>query len=181
MLGDGYGFPSSHSQYMGFFSTFLLLHLTFRHSFVSYGPNMGWLMTLQRTVLYLVVWGWAAGVCYSRSAHEIAKRKLAQLITRQHRYFLTYHTPLQVLAGYLIGVGLAVVHYFSTEPTTPAGSSSTHSPNSKTWRGRLLDSRLAEYWRIRDGWAVYPDGGTEDEYLTWRARWEAQTQKAKAQ
>ncbi|KAF8506400.1 hypothetical protein BU17DRAFT_71289 [Hysterangium stoloniferum] len=35
--GDGYGFPSSHSQWMGYFSSFLILHLYFRHRFTSCG------------------------------------------------------------------------------------------------------------------------------------------------
>ncbi|KAH9930348.1 uncharacterized protein B0H18DRAFT_994557, partial [Fomitopsis serialis] len=28
-LGEGFGFPSSHSQWMGYFATFLICHLTF--------------------------------------------------------------------------------------------------------------------------------------------------------
>jgi len=145
MLGDGYGFPSSHSQYMGYFSTFLLLHLTFRHKFVSYGPELKLINTLQRTLLYFTIMSWAAGVCFSR-------------------YYLAYHTPPQVLAGYSIGLVLAIVHYFATEPTSPTSSC--------YWRTRLLDSSLAQYLRIRDGWAVYTDGGAEEEYFAWRRKWD---------
>src|SRR5260221_13784842 len=32
-VGNGYGFPSSHSQYMAYFSSFLICHLYFRHQF----------------------------------------------------------------------------------------------------------------------------------------------------
>ncbi|KAF9240607.1 hypothetical protein BU15DRAFT_73838 [Melanogaster broomeanus] len=33
---NGYGFPSSHSQYMGYFGAFLISHMYFRHRFASY-------------------------------------------------------------------------------------------------------------------------------------------------
>lgn len=36
-------------------------------------------------------------------------------------------------------------------------------------KARLLDSSLAEFFRVRDGWEVYPDGGAEAEYQNWRA------------
>ena len=38
------------------------------------------------------------------------------------------------------------------------------------WRSQLLDSRFARYWRIRDGWLVYEDGGVQAEYDAWWAR-----------
>lgn len=66
LLGDGYGFPSSHSQYMAYFATFLLMHLSFRHTFPSYGPGLRWLDVLQRTVLYSVIVTWSVGVAFSR-------------------------------------------------------------------------------------------------------------------
>ncbi|KAK0489141.1 hypothetical protein IW261DRAFT_1443389 [Armillaria novae-zelandiae] len=36
-VGNGYGFPSSHSQYMGYFATFLICHLYFQHRFGTTG------------------------------------------------------------------------------------------------------------------------------------------------
>lgn len=66
LLGDGYGFPSSHSQYMAYFATFLLLHLSFRHTFVSYGPGLRWLDILQRAFVYILIIMWSIGVAFSR-------------------------------------------------------------------------------------------------------------------
>ena len=44
-MGSGYGFPSSHSQWMGYFGAFLLCHFTFRHRFVSLGSQLlDWLV-----------------------------------------------------------------------------------------------------------------------------------------
>lgn len=63
-LGSGYGFPSSHSQYMGYFSAFLIMHLFFRHRFQSSGY---WVLDqLWRFVVYAALAGWAGVVCYSR-------------------------------------------------------------------------------------------------------------------
>lgn len=62
-VGTGYGFPSSHSQYMGYFSTFLILHLHFRHKFASNGSSES---TASRVAIYTVIVTWAAIVAYSR-------------------------------------------------------------------------------------------------------------------
>jgi dolichyldiphosphatase len=63
-MGEGYGFPSSHSQWMGYFATFLTCHLFFRHRFTPFGFTL--LDTLIRLVAYVGVLGWAAAVVYSR-------------------------------------------------------------------------------------------------------------------
>jgi dolichyldiphosphatase len=63
-LGDGYGFPSSHSQWMGYFVSFLCCHLYFRHRFSSFGfPAVDLLFRLT-IYLGLIIWGGA--VVYSR-------------------------------------------------------------------------------------------------------------------
>ena len=38
----------------------------------------------------------------------------------------------------------------------------------------LLDHPIIAWLRIRDGWAIWPDGGREDEWRRWRDQWEAQ-------
>ena len=63
-LGSGYGFPSSHSQYMGYFAAFLMCHLYFAHRFSSTGSAV--LDALWRLVVYLVLCFWAGSVAYSR-------------------------------------------------------------------------------------------------------------------
>ena len=63
-VGTGYGFPSSHSQYMAYFATFLVLHLHFRHRFVSSGS---WIIDQSfRLLLHAAFIGWAGTVAYSR-------------------------------------------------------------------------------------------------------------------
>jgi len=144
LLGKGYGFPSQHSQYMGYFSTFLILHIFIKHSFVSHGSRVAVPDKIQKLAISFVVWLWALGVCYSR-------------------YFLSYHTPEQVLAGYLFGVAWGLIYFFLIE-----------SSNTRTTvlRRDVLDSSFARWWMIKDGWAVYRDGGIEEEYNAWRSLWE---------
>jgi dolichyldiphosphatase len=37
----------------------------------------------------------------------------------------------------------------------------------------FLDHPIIVWLQIRDGWAIWEDGGREDEWLRWRAEWEA--------
>lgn len=63
-VGNGYGFPSSHSQNMGYFATFLILHLHFRHTFA---PSGSWIVDKAiRVFAYFVIVSWAGVVAYSR-------------------------------------------------------------------------------------------------------------------
>ncbi len=63
-VGNGYGFPSSHSQYMGYFATFLILHLHFKHKF---GTTGYWIVDRAlQTSVYLGVVAWTLTVAYSR-------------------------------------------------------------------------------------------------------------------
>jgi len=63
-LGDGYGFPSSHSQWMAYFATFLICHVRFRHRFTPTGNKS--VDLLLRLVAVLGLIAWAGGVAYSR-------------------------------------------------------------------------------------------------------------------
>lgn len=67
-IGHGYGFPSSHSQYMGYFSSFLMMHLYFKHRFTSTGSRM--FDQLFRLLVYFGLASWASLVCYSRWARN---------------------------------------------------------------------------------------------------------------
>lgn len=72
-LGDGFGFPSSHSQWMGYFSAFLLCHLTFRHRFI---PTGWWLVdVLWRMLVYAGLMSWALAVACSRSVIEYSSSR----------------------------------------------------------------------------------------------------------
>ncbi|KAJ8094599.1 hypothetical protein PM082_010605 [Marasmius tenuissimus] len=94
MVGNGYGFPSSHSQYMGYFSTFLILHMYFRHRFSSTGYPI--LDRAFRALVHLALLAWAGGVAYSR-------------------YHLKYHSPHQIFWGLSIGIAFASILYASLE------------------------------------------------------------------
>ncbi|KAI0718317.1 PAP2-domain-containing protein [Fomitopsis betulina] len=146
-LGDGFGFPSSHSQWMGYFSAFLLCHLTFRHRFM---PTGWWIVdVLWRMSVYLGLVSWALAVAFSR-------------------YYLLYHTPRQVIWGLSIGVTFGTCYYTVVEiipfvwPTSALGRARTTA----------LANPISTWFRVRDGWAVWADGGREAEWTRWRMQWE---------
>jgi dolichyldiphosphatase len=98
MVGKGYGMPSSHAQFVAYFSTFLTLFLLLRHSphgnihvSTTHLPTPLW----QRAILASLLLAGAAAVA-------------------QSRIYLSYHTPRQVLVGSAIGVGCAVAWFIVT-------------------------------------------------------------------
>ncbi|TFK48571.1 PAP2-domain-containing protein [Heliocybe sulcata] len=144
-LGHGYGFPSSHSQNMGYFASFLMCHMYFRHRFATTGH--GTLDKAWRLFLYLSLAAWAGIVAYSR-------------------YRLTYHTPHQILWGLGIGIIYGVSFYAATELIP------IRRPDSILGRIRrtILLNPLSEWIELKDGWLVYPDGGRAEEWKLWRER-----------
>ena len=94
MHGKGYGMPSSHSQFVAFFSLSLSLFLLLRHSPsppTSYSPTT---MT-QRALLSILACFCAGTVAASR-------------------VYLSYHTPRQVLAGVAAGAISAIAWFIFT-------------------------------------------------------------------
>jgi len=94
MHGKGYGMPSSHSQFVAFFSLSLTLWLLFRHvptASTSYSPST----FLERLLLSLCACAGAGAVAASR-------------------VYLNYHTPKQVLVGATAGGIFAVVWFLFT-------------------------------------------------------------------
>jgi len=154
ITANGYGFPSSHSQYMGYFAGFLMCHLYFRHRFSSTGFEL--LDRAWRVAIYLGLAGWTSAVAYSR-------------------YYLTYHSAPQILWGLGIGVSLGVSLYVVAEVIP------TRRPSSVSGRFRafLLDNPVSVWLQIRDGWAIWADGGREDEWRRWRAEWVKQRSTAR--
>ena len=63
-MGPGYGFPSSHSQWMGYFAAFLVCHFSFRHRFASTGSSL--LDKARSLRLYTGIIGWSVAVAFSR-------------------------------------------------------------------------------------------------------------------
>lgn len=146
-MGEGYGFPSSHSQWMGYFATFILCHITFRHRFVSTGSRF--LDLVWKVTVYIGLILWAASVAFSR-------------------YYLSYHTAHQVMWGVVIGILFGSSYYVTIE-LIPA-----RSPDSVLGRARaaVLSNPLCTWFRVRDGWAVWEDGGNEAQWLRWRDEWD---------
>ncbi|KAH9479346.1 Putative dolichyldiphosphatase [Psilocybe cubensis] len=153
-IGNGYGFPSSHSQYMAYFASFLIAHLYSRHRFSSTGSKI--VDFIWRMVVYAALLGWAGLVAYSR-------------------YYLGYHSAHQIIWGLAIGFVLGSTVYILSEAIP------TRYPNS--WLGRLkasiLDNPIVVWLQIRDGWAIWADGGREGEWVRWRREWEAQKKTSK--
>ncbi|KAM6497166.1 hypothetical protein JOM56_007639 [Amanita muscaria] len=151
-LGDGYGFPSSHSQYMAYFSAFLICHLYFRHRFSSTGSTI--LDALWRFLVYLFLVFWAGAVAYSR-------------------YYLEYHNEHQILWGLAIGAAVGVALYVFAE-LVPTRRPLSMLGQFKTF---LLINPVSTWFQLRDGWAVWSDGGHEEEWVRWRIRWEQQRKR----
>ncbi|KAI0321896.1 PAP2-domain-containing protein [Amylostereum chailletii] len=154
-VGNGYGFPSSHSQYMAYFALFLVLHFHFRHRFVPFGS---WAADKAFTLFVHVAFiSWAVIVAYSR-------------------YYLSYHSIAQVLWGVSIGLVFGGAYYLVTELIP------MRHPKSMLGRGRvfLLSNPVSTWLRIRDGWDVWADSGTEEHWQLWRKEWERRAQSAQA-
>ncbi|KAJ7781989.1 hypothetical protein DFH07DRAFT_792213 [Mycena maculata] len=144
---NGYGFPSSHSQYMGYFASFLMLHLYFRHRFATTGSRI--LDQTLRVALYLALSAWALVVAYSR-------------------FYLRYHSVAQILWGFGIGVALGTSFYTVCELLPRLRPASIFG----TLKSFLIQNPVSTWLQIRDGWDVWADGGREAEWLRWRAEWD---------
>ncbi|KIY49947.1 hypothetical protein FISHEDRAFT_40191 [Fistulina hepatica ATCC 64428] len=146
-MGNGYGFPSSHSQYMGYFASFLFCHLYFRHRFASTGFTV--IDQLWRCVVYCAIAFWSMLVAYSR-------------------YKLMYHTRRQVLCGYGFGVLCGVSLYFVAE-LIPGWWPRSYLGQIKIF---LLENPISTWFQLRDGWAIWTDGGRALEWERWRDEWD---------
>ena len=94
MYGKGYGMPSSHSQFVAFFSISLSLFLLLRHipsPTTTHSPTS----FTERLLLSFVACLCAAAVAVSR-------------------IYLNYHTPKQVMVGSAAGVFYGVVWFLVT-------------------------------------------------------------------
>jgi dolichyldiphosphatase len=101
MFGKGYGMPSSHSQFVAFFSLSLTLFLLFRHqttNHTSYSPST----FAERLGLSLISIFCASSVAVSR-------------------VYLNYHTPKQVWIGFVAGLTFAVLWFLVTMYLRKAG------------------------------------------------------------
>lgn len=131
MHGKGYGMPSSHSQFVSFFSISLTLFLLLRHqpwsvhetkkaSGAAIYPTYKQSTLLERLVLSVLALAGASSVCVSR-------------------IYLSYHTPKQVLVGVGAGAIFAVLWFVFTTALRRTG-----------WIEWSLETQLAKLVRTRD-------------------------------
>ncbi|KAI9650039.1 hypothetical protein NHQ30_000052 [Ciborinia camelliae] len=102
MHGKGYGMPSSHAQFVAFFSLSLALFLLFRHVPKRASPSHTPLSLGARCALSGVAVGNAGLVAWSR-------------------VYLNYHTPKQVVVGCVAGAGSAVAWFVITTVVRKSG------------------------------------------------------------
>lgn len=92
MHGKGYGMPSSHAQFVAFFSTSLTLFLIFRHVPKPASPSHIPLSLVSRIGL--------SGLAL-----------LSAFLVAWSRIYLNYHTTNQILAGLLAGALTAIAWF----------------------------------------------------------------------
>ena len=121
--GKGYGMPSSHAQFVAYFSTFLTLFLLVRHQPDRY-PHAS------STHVPIPYW--------QRVFLSLASMLCAGAVA-QSRIYLHYHKPRQVYVGVGAGVACGVAWFVVT------GLARKHG--LVDW---LLDHPLARWARLRD-------------------------------
>jgi dolichyldiphosphatase len=132
MHGKGYGMPSSHAQFVSFFSVTLTLFLLFRH--VPHPTDTHTPFTFGgRFLLSLVALACAGAVAASR-------------------IYLSYHTPKQVYVGVAAGAVFAVVWFGFTTVLRKAGWIDWAL---ETWIARMLRVRdlVVQEDLVDSGWA----------------------------
>ena len=94
MHGKGYGMPSSHAQFVAFFSISLTFFLLFRHQtthHTSYRPSS----VLERLSISVLA-------CFCAG------------LVAASRHYLNYHTPKQIWVGVAAGAGFALAWFLLT-------------------------------------------------------------------
>lgn len=121
LQGRGYGMPSSHSQYVAFFSAYICLFLLIRHvPSKRTSPDSSPATFSQRLIVSVLACAGATLVIYSR-------------------VYLRYHTKKQVLVGAALGVGFAIAWFVFTKCLRSLGLLDS-----------VLDCELARLARVRD-------------------------------
>jgi dolichyldiphosphatase len=152
---------------MGFFASFLMCHLYFRHRFTSTGYRI--IDFMWRILLYLCFSSLAGAVAYSRYLFYVFHLvQCAHHRLNLARFYLAYHSLHQITWGFLIGVALGVSFYIIVE-LLPMRRPSSVFGRTRVW---LMQNQLSTWLELRDGWSVWHDGGREEEWRNWRSKWE---------
>lgn len=121
MYGKGYGMPSSHAQFVTYFSLTLTLFLLFRHTPPKQSTLLHTPLTLPMRIMLSVL-----SLC---SASAVA----------WSRIYLNYHTEKQVLVGCAAGAVSAVLWFTATTILRKAGL--------LEW---ILGTAVSRLFRMRD-------------------------------
>lgn len=161
-LGTGYGMPSSHSQFAGYFMAFWCLHL------LRFRPGMSRArrarekgqQDAQLSLINLL-----------RTAEHVTFVVLIVIgciVTAYSRYHLSYHTPSQIIVGFSLGLACGAAWYFVAEVVIRT----SRFGMQHSFRRIVLENPVIIALRIRDSWAVWDDGGVEAEYGLWKGQWD---------
>ena len=142
MNGKGYGMPSSHAQFLAFYSVSLTLFLLYRH---ASPPSLASSPSSNSSTPLL-----------HRVAVSVVSVILAVLVAAS-RIYLNYHTPRQVLVGCVAGAVSAVAWFAITELFRRTG-----------WLHWVLDLGVCRALRIRD--LVVEEDLVEAGWREWEAR-----------
>ncbi|OJD36485.1 pap2 domain protein [Diplodia corticola] len=136
MYGKGYGMPSSHAQFVSFFSLYLALFLLFRH---TPHPTQTHTPTtfFQRLALSCLALASAAAVAFSR-------------------IYLSYHTDKQVLVGCCAGAAFAVLWFEITAWVRRSGLLGWALETGLARMARLRDL-VTEEDLVDAGWARWEE------------------------
>lgn len=85
------------------------------------------------------------------------------------RFHLTYHTRSQVLWGFGVGCTFGALIYTTTELVP------RWRPQSGLGRLRMaiVAHPISTWFRLKDGWSIWADGGQEEEWQQWKIRWDS--------
>lgn len=132
--GKGYGMPSSHAQFVAFWSVSLALFLLVRHNpppFPKTATRNGKMVTVGPDVHR--PWSVAERVALSLTGAVVAG------LVSWSRIYLNYHTTRQVMAGTATGVVSALVWFAAVGVARQTG-----------WLQWAIDIPLVRAFRIRD-------------------------------
>ena len=153
-LGKGYGMPSSHAQFLGYFAASVVLFVMLRHSpSARIRPADGRSGALHPTASQTREQDKLEGEAEALSDvytlqlhHPQLTHSLLSLVAvasavlmAVSRVYLSYHTPKQVIVGTAVGAGFAVFWFGLTEVARRIGLI-----------GRFLDWNIVRMARIRD-------------------------------
>lgn len=151
ILGQGYGMPSSHAQFMGFFAVSFALFLALRYSEQHPSVISPEIKSVEEAATK------PGTLSVSIRALSASAVCLSAVFVGVSRIYLSYHTPRQVVYGALAGAIYAVVWFYCVEVLRRSGL--------VDW---LLDLPIVQWGRWRD--LVVSEDLVQAGWEKWRAQ-----------